>query len=223
MSRVSAEELAALVPCQPGDIERLDALGLLSRDDDGLYPPSDAHVVRLMAAFEEAGVALEDVAKGVRAGDYSFPMGRFLPDPEPRPETYEELGTQLGRSPELLRRLTRELGLPPGTDDRVRIEDAEVLALLVTRLDLADDDELSRFARLYGGTVQRLVSSGLQFFDVAVRQRIDGYDLPMGERDAPSTRRRWDSRSSFAPSCPGSRAGIASTRCSTTSSASPRS
>ena len=184
MARVSAEELAQLVPCTLSYVEDLEELGLLSRDDDGLYPPADAHVVRLMAAFEEAGVALEDVAKGVRAGDYSFPMGRFLPDPEPRPETYEELGTRLGRSPELLRRLTRELGLAPGIDDRVRVEDAKVLSLLVTKLDLADEDELSRFARLYGGTVQRLVSSGLQFFDVAVRQRIDGYELPMGERDA---------------------------------------
>ncbi|MGH3038189.1 MAG: adenylate/guanylate cyclase domain-containing protein, partial [Gaiellaceae bacterium] len=37
---------------------------------------------------------------------------------------------------------------------------------------LADDDELSRFARLYGGTIQRLVGSGLQFFDLAVRQKV---------------------------------------------------
>jgi hypothetical protein len=34
-----------------------------------------------------------------------------------------------------------------------------MLSLLLTRLDLADEDELSRFARLYGGTVQRLVMS----------------------------------------------------------------
>jgi adenylate cyclase len=183
MSRVSAQELAALVPSTPENVVRLDDLGLLSRDEEGLYPASDAHVVRLMAAFEEAGVSLDDVARGVRAGDYSFPMGLFLPDPEPRPETYEELGARLGRSPELLRRLSRELGLPPGVDDRVRVEDAEALTLLVTKLDIADDDELSRFARLYGGTVQRLVTSGLQFFDVAVRQRIDAYNLPMGERD----------------------------------------
>jgi adenylate cyclase len=136
-----------------------------------------------MAAFEEAGVSLDDVAKGVRSGEFSFPLGRFLPEPVPRPQTFEELGLQLGRSPELLRRLSRELGLAPAADDRIRAEDAEVLTLLVTTLDLADDEELSRFARLYGGTVQRLVSAGLQFFDVAVRQRIDGYDLPMSERD----------------------------------------
>jgi adenylate cyclase len=184
MARLSAEALADLVPCQVSEVERLDALGLLSRGEkDGLYPAFDVHVVRLMAAFEEAGVLLEDVAKGVRAGDYTFPLGRFLPEPAPRPETFEELGERLGRSPELLRRLSRELGLPPAVDDRVRVEDAEALSLLVHALDLSDDEELSRFARLYGGSVQRLVSAGLQFFDVAVRQRIDGYELPMRERD----------------------------------------
>ena len=183
MSRLTAEALAELVPCAVEDVERIDALGFLSRAEDGLYPPSDVHVVRLMAAFEDAGVALEDVEKGVEAGDYSFPMGRFLPDPTPRAETFEGLGARLERSPDTLRRLSRELGLAPAADDRLRAEDAEVLSLLVTALDLAGDEELSRFARLYGGNIQRLVSAGLQFFDVAVRQRIDGYELSMGERD----------------------------------------
>ena len=183
MSRLSVEELADLVPCATADVERLAELGLLSRDDDGLHPASDVHLVRLMAAFEEAGVSLEDVARGVQSGEFSFPLGRFLPDPVPRPATFEELGARLGRSPELLRRLSRELGLAPAADDRIRAEDAEVLTLLVRTLDIADDEELSRFARLYGGTVQRLVSAGLQFFDLAVRQRIDGYHLPMSERD----------------------------------------
>ena len=43
--------------------------------------------------------------------------------------------------------------------------------------------ELSRFARLYGGTVQRLVGAGLQFFDRTVRQRVGGWNLPDEERD----------------------------------------
>lgn len=97
--------------------------------------------------------------------------------------TYAELAAALGRPPELLRRLSRELGLPPPPDDRIREEDAEMLSLLVTRLDLADEDDFSRFARLYGGTVQRLVGSGLQFFDRAVRQRVMALDLPDEAKD----------------------------------------
>jgi class 3 adenylate cyclase len=59
-----------------------------------------------------------------------------------------------------------------------------MLKHVVTTLDLADEDELSRFARLYGGTIQRLVGSGLQFFDLAVRQKVAARDgLSNEEKD----------------------------------------
>jgi adenylate cyclase len=186
VARISAQELAELVPCSLDEVQRLEGLGLLERsEDDGYFDSAAVHLVRLMAAFEEAGVSLDDVARGVAAGELSFPLGLFMPEPAARPETFDELGARLDRPAELLRRLSRELGLPPMADDLVREEDAEVLALIVTRLDLADDAELSRFARLYGGTVQRLVSSGLQFFDQAVRRRVATFDdLSNEQKDA---------------------------------------
>jgi adenylate cyclase len=184
VARVSAQELAELAACSPEYVERLADLGLLGpRVDDGLFASSDVHAIRLMGAFEEAGISLEDVARGVAAGELSFPLGLFLPEPARMSGTYAKLAEKLGRSPELLRRLSGELGLPPRADDRVRDEDAEILSLLVTKLDLADDDELSRFSRLYGGTVQRMVVSGLQFFDRAVQQRVASFELPNEERD----------------------------------------
>jgi adenylate cyclase len=177
VARISAQELAELAPCRLDEVRRLSELGLIEPDEaDGLYPASSAHVVRLMAAFEEAGISVEDVARGVETGALSFPLGLFLPEPVGTPATYAELGESLGRPPELLRRLSGELGLPRPPGDRVRSEDAEMLSLLVTKLDLADDDELSRFARLYGGTLQRLVTSGLEFFDRTVRERVGTFD-----------------------------------------------
>ena len=146
---ISAERLAELVPCPVEHVRRLTDLGLLEPDEqDGLFPSSDVHVVRLMGAFEEAGISVEDVARGVAGGELSFPLGLFLPEPVEMPVTYEGLAAGLGRSPELVRRLSGELGIPPPPDDRVRAEDAELLSLLLTKLDLADEDELSRFARL---------------------------------------------------------------------------
>ena len=184
MARMSAQELADLVPCSLDDVRRLEELGLLV-SEEGRYDSAAVHLVRLMDAFEEAGVPLDDVARGVAAGELSFPLGLFMPELAARTATFEELGEELGRSPELLRRLSFEVGLPPLADDRVRDEDAELLKLIVTRLDLASDEELSRFARLYGGSVQRLVSSGLQFFDRAVRHRVAGFDdLSNQEKDA---------------------------------------
>jgi adenylate cyclase len=183
VAKVSAEELAELVPCPLEHVRRLTDLGILVPDDDGLFPSADVHVVRLMDAFEAAGIALEDVARGIAAAELSFPLGLFLPEPVGAAGTYEELGTKLGRSPDLLRRLSTEFGLPAPPDDRIRAEDAEMLSLLVARLDLADDDELSRFARLYGGSMQRLVTAGLQFFDRAVRQRVGELELSNEEKD----------------------------------------
>jgi adenylate cyclase len=185
VERVSAQELAELAPCSLEYVQRLAHLRVLGpREDDGLFPSSDVHVVRLMAAFEEAGISLEDVARGVAGGDLSFPLGLFLPEPARSAATYEELAARLERSPDLLRRLSGEFGLPPPADDRVREEDAKMLSLLLAKLDLATEDELSRFARLYGGTVQRMVDSGLQFFDRVVRQRVGTFELSDEEKDS---------------------------------------
>ena len=184
MAKISAHELAELVPCPLDYVLRLETLGLLDRQEDDLYPSSDVHVVRLMSAFEEAGISLEDVARGVAAGELSFPMGLFMPEPVSLSATYEELAADLERPPELVRRLSGELGLPPPAHDRVRAEDAEMLSLILAKLDLADDDELSRFSRLYGSSVQRLVTAGLQFFDRAVRQRVGTFDLSDEEKDS---------------------------------------
>jgi class 3 adenylate cyclase len=136
-----------------------------------------------MTAFEEAGISLEHIARAVETGDLAFPLGLFLPEPDALSSTYAQLAARLGRPPDLLRRLSAELGLPPPADDRIRDGDAAILALLVTNLDLADDDELSRFARLYGSSMQRLVTSGLQFFDRAVRRRIGAYEGSNEEKD----------------------------------------
>jgi adenylate cyclase len=184
VARISASELAELVPCPLEDVQRLRDLGLITpHEEDGLFPTSDVHVVRLMASFEEAGTSLDVVARAVESGELSFPLGLFLPEPDRLSETYEGLAARLGRPPELVRRLSRELGLPPSGDDRIRAEDAEMLSLMLSKLDLANDDELSRFARLYGGSIQRLVASGLQFFDRAVRQRVDTFELSNEEKD----------------------------------------
>src|SRR5262245_60034272 len=136
-----------------------------------------------MKAFEEAGISLEDVARGMAGGDLSFPLGSFLPEPARVTATHAELAARLECSPELLRRLSCEFGLPPSADDRVRDDDAEMLSLLLAKLDLATEDELSRFARLYGGTIQRMVDSGLQFFDRAVRQRVGTFEVSDEEKD----------------------------------------
>jgi adenylate cyclase len=183
VARLTIEELAQLGHCTPAHVRRVVELGLLAPGDDGLFASVDVHVVGLMAAFADAGIALEDVARGVEEGELAFPPGLSLPEPDSRTMTYWEVAAELGCAPEVLRRLSGELGLPAHADDRIRAEDAEILSLMVSKLDLCEEDELSRLARLYGGTMQRLVGSGIQFFDQVIARRVTALDVPNDEKD----------------------------------------
>jgi adenylate cyclase len=184
MAKLSEKELAELAACSLGQVRRLVDLGIIvPRHGEKPFRSSDVHLVRLMAAFDRAGISLDDVARGVATGELTFRLDYFLPEPVAESGTYEALAADLGRSPELLRRLSSEFGLPPPTDDRIRSEDADMLSRIVATLDLVDDDELSRFARLYGGSMQRLIGSALQFFDRAIRGRIDSLDVSNEEKD----------------------------------------
>jgi adenylate cyclase len=184
MPTISTEELAGLVPCPPEQVQRLIELGILQPDEEERFDSSQVHVVRLMAGFEAAGISVEDVARGVRSGQLSFPLGLFMPEPAPITTTYEQLASDVGTSHEFVRRLSSEFGIAPGADDRVRSEDAEILLLVLRTLELANDDDLSRFARLYGGSIQRLVAAGIEFFDRAIRERVGASSLPDEEKDA---------------------------------------
>ena len=184
MATLSEQELAGLAGCSVDHIRRLIDLGILvPSGGHELFRSADAHLVRLMSAFDRAGISLDDVARGIASGELTFRLDLFLSEPDAASRTYEALAADLERSPELLRRLSSELGFPPPDDDRIRTEDAEMLSRIVTALDVVDDAELVRFVRLYGGSVRRLVESAVQFFDRAVHRRIMDLDLPSAQKD----------------------------------------
>jgi hypothetical protein len=81
VARLTAAELAALAPCSVQHLLLLHELGLLEPDEDETYAAGDVHFVRLLAAFDEAGIWLEDVARGVAEGQLAFPPGLGLPEP----------------------------------------------------------------------------------------------------------------------------------------------
>jgi adenylate cyclase len=168
-------ELAERAGSSPKTVRRLVDLGILVRGEaNGLFEPADVHLVRLMEAFEEAGIDLELIARGIEEGTLGYENIRlFLGEPAARSATYGELAGEAGRSPELLRRLVGELGLPQSpSHSGVRADDAKMLAGLLDVWAEVDDEELARLARTYGENVRRLVASELQLASTALFSRL---------------------------------------------------
>jgi hypothetical protein len=79
MPTLSFEELANQAEVSLGFVERLIELGALeSKDGDATYDSADAGRVRLLHAWEEAGLPPEDIMNLVRAGDSPSPGSMLL-------------------------------------------------------------------------------------------------------------------------------------------------
>ena len=172
---LSEAELAERSGCSLERVQRLTRLGILvPRDQDGPFDARDAQRVRLMQAFEDAGIEIELIARGIAAGKLSYEnVALFLPKPAAWSKTYEELADDVGRSPELVRRVVMEFGLPQtASETRLREDDIPVLNELLTVWAGAEDDELARLARAYGQNIRRLVASDLELASSALFARL---------------------------------------------------
>ena len=173
--RLTEVELAERSACPVGRIEELVRLGILvRRDEDGPFSAKDVHRVRLMKAFEDAGIDLDLIARGVASGKVSYEnLGLYLPEPAALSRTAEELATEVGRSPELITRLLREFGIAqPEPDGRLREDEVTTMKELLGVWAAADDDELARLARVYGQNIRKVVSSDLELAGATIFARL---------------------------------------------------
>jgi adenylate cyclase len=187
---LSAAELAERSGSSIDRVEQLVGLGILvPREDDGSFTAADAHRVHLMQAFEDAGIDLEVIARGIAAGKLSYEnLGLLLPEPAAFSKSYEEVAQATGRSPGLIRQVVSEFGLAQSGSGRLRDDDVPVLLELLTVWAEADDDHLARLARAYGQNIRRLVASDLEIASTALFARlrqsgVAAEDMPEAARD----------------------------------------
>jgi adenylate cyclase len=171
---LSEAELAERSSSSVDKVQDLERLGILvRREEDGPFAARDVHRVRLMEAFEAAGIPLEVIARGVAAGKLSYEnVGRLLPEPAAFSTSCDEVAANTGRSPEVIRRLISEFGLPQTDPERLRDDDARLLLELLDVWADAEEDELARLARAYGQNIRRLVASDLEIASSSLFARL---------------------------------------------------
>ena len=204
MISLSREELAARLGVDAARVDRLVDIGAIQPAPDGRFDPRDVHRVRLLVAFEDAGVSLDGVLAASRAGRISMAYyDRFHPSPAPaagRP--YRAFVASLGERAELLPRLFRALGLAapaPGTmltvEDEMRISELVEIASATGEPDL-----VLRTVRLYGEGARRAAEGAVDAYaDAVVR---DGAQLAALNVDE-STDRLLEPWARFAHAAPG--------------------
>jgi adenylate cyclase len=183
--RVSRDRLAIRSGVEPGYLDRLVALGILSAAEDGSFAGSAHRTVRLTRTFEGAGITPEHIGEAVRAGQLSL---AFLDEPSYdrfaglSDMTFQEVSERSGVPVDVLAAAREAMGYgtaAPG--DRIRDDELEVAPLLRFTLEHGSEwSVLERLLRVYGETLRRAVETESAFY----RSQVLGPLLASGLSEA---------------------------------------
>ena len=180
MSGLTAQELAHQAGTSPEQLERFVELGILEKPFD----ERDIHRVRFAEALDRAGISLDDLARLVADGEYSFSFieGVFPGSGWPLVDmTFGELAASLGLGWETVEQMYANWGLTaPDPSQRLREDDEHILRGRAEVRDAAgmDDESLVAATRFLGENVRRLAVSQVGFFKEHVMDALRAKGMP---------------------------------------------
>jgi adenylate cyclase len=186
MSGYSRQEVAQRAGVDPGYLDRLVELGILTPGAGGRFSPGDALRARWLQSLERAGVPLEGLAGAVRDGTLSFSFldvaayDRFA---GLSATTFQQLSTQTAIPLELLAVVREAVGLAePGPEDTVHQNELSVVPLL--QLQLAKGFRpavIERWLRVYGDSLRRIAETEAAWWNSEVELALLASGMTEGE------------------------------------------
>ena len=162
--RLSRDRLADRSGVDPGYVDRLVSLGILTAADDGTFAGSARRVVRLVRSFDGSGITPEHIGEAVRAGQLSL---AFLDQPSYErfsglsDATFQEVSERSGIPLDVLTMTREAIGYgiaAPG--DRMREDELEAVPLIQLAHERGFEREiLERTLRVYGESLRRAVET----------------------------------------------------------------
>jgi hypothetical protein len=161
-------------------LEHLVELGILAPDTEEPFRSGDILRVRAVAALEESGVELTQIAAAIAAGELSFGYLDYVMQPPPViGRTYSQAAAELGIPFEIVERTFLAFGVPqPLPNEQAREDDAAILNGLKAFLDAIDEADVLDSARLFGDALRRLAEYQLHLFHTRVEQRFRKAGVP---------------------------------------------
>jgi adenylate cyclase len=187
--RLTAADLAALSGATDGRVAQLASVGILVPDADGTFAAGDAHRVRLIDAFERAGVPLEALVAGAASGRVDFGAYHELHGDPGRPldRSYAAFRAAVDPSGERLTSLFAALGVAePRPESRLPAADEQLLATWLETIEETGDPAIAtRVVRQYGEASRRLASAALETYaEAAAKLGPDAVAVPTLEYQA---------------------------------------
>ena len=185
-SLVSADELALRLGVGRERVEQLAHAGAIEPDGAGWFDPGDVHRVRLLLAFEDAGVPLDALLGASRAGAISL---RYYDELHAQPgalsgRSYADFAASLGAGRPYLAQLFAAFGLAePEPGSRLAVDDEALIAdMVATVVDTGQPDLALRTIRMFGEGVRRAADGALGIYgEAAARMGDDLQGLPTDE------------------------------------------
>ena len=164
MSGYTRQEVAQRAGVDPGYVDRLVELGILTPAAAEAFSPGDVLRARWLQSLEQAGVPLDEVAAAVRDGALSF---AFMDVPAfdrfagLSATTFQELSARTGIPLELLMVVREAVGFAePRPEDHVHQNELSVVPVI--ELQLATGFRavvIERWLRVYGDSLRRIAET----------------------------------------------------------------
>jgi adenylate cyclase len=175
--RFSIEELADQADVEADYVRRLIQAGALERPDgETNYGASEVGRVRLLHAWEEAGLSAESIMDLVRSGQLSI---SWLDTPALTRTgrmdiTYGRFCEEEGVALSLIGELYEAMGFaPPRPDERIREGDPHLVDLVRAFLEAgAEAAPTLRLVRVYADSMRRIAQAEAEVYETQIEERL---------------------------------------------------
>jgi adenylate cyclase len=180
LETLSLDEVARQAGVEEDFVHRPVSLGAISYPTEHRAAAREVRRVRLLHAWDRAGIAPETIFGLIEQGALSlafldsasiFPGTEDLDRSE---ETYADLCAELNVSFELASGIQEALGFsPPGSGDRARVDDEKLirLAKLFTEVG-ASEDAILRLYRVYANSLRRMAQAEAELFEAQIEGKF---------------------------------------------------